>query len=86
MFFGGTSGVSYFNPSKVKIGNERLSVIISSINVSGERVTSFAKSGMFEICSEAVSYADRFDFCHEDNSISNHFSTLTYSGTERLSY
>lgn len=86
MFFGGTSGVSYFNPSKVKIGNEHLSVIISSINVSGERVTSFAKSGMFEICSEAVSYADRFDFCHADNSISIHFSTLTYSGTERLSY
>lgn len=86
MFFGGTSGVSYFNPSKIKHANEHLSVIISSINVSGERVTSFAKSGMFEICSEAVSNADRFEFCHADNSISIHFSTLTYSSTERLSY
>lgn len=86
MYFGGTSGVSYFNPSKVKKGNENLSVVISSINMSGERVTSFARSGMFEICGEAVSLADRFEFCHVDNSISINFSTLTYSGTERLSF
>lgn len=86
MFFAGTSGVSFFDPSKAKPGNKKLSVFISSINMSGERITSFAKSGRFDICNEAVSLADRFDFCHEDNSISLHFSTLTYSGTERLCY
>ena len=86
MFFAGTSGVSFFDPSKAKPGNKKLSVFISSINMSGERITSFAKSGRFDICNEAVSLEDRFDFCHEDNSISLHFSTLTYSGTERLCY
>lgn len=86
LFFAGTSGVSYFDPSKAKGGNENLNVIISSINVSGERVTSFSKSGRFDICNEAVSMASQFEFCHEDNSISINFSTLTYSGTERMSY
>ena len=86
MYFAGTSGVSYFDPSKAKQGHEKLSVIISSIGMSGERITSFSKSGRFDICNEAVSLASRFDFCHEDNSISLHFSTLTYSGTERMYY
>lgn len=86
MYFGGTSGVSYFNPAKVKNSSEKLSVVISSIQMSGERVKSFSRSGMFEICNEAVSEADRFDFCHADNSISIHFSTLTYSATERLNF
>ena len=86
MYFAGTSGVSYFDPLMAKQGHKKLSVIISSIAVSGERVTSFSKSGRFDICNEAVSLADHFDFCHEDNSISLNFSTLTYSGTERLHY
>lgn len=86
MFFGGTMGVSAFNPEKVKTQHKNSKIIITSLFAGGERVKSFMKSGNYSICEEAVSVATRFDFSHQDNNIRINFSTLTYTGLEHVTY
>lgn len=86
VFFAGTSGISYINPSLIKAASRKLSVIITGINVSGVRVKSFMESGSYEICDKAVSEADRFDFCHDDNTLNITFSTLTYSLQDHIAF
>lgn len=86
MFFGGTMGVSAFNPAQVKTQHKSSKIIITSLFAGGERVKSFMKSGNYSICEEAVSVATRFDFSHQDNNIRISFSTLSYSGVEHVVY
>lgn len=86
MYFGGTAGMSYFNPDAIKIEDTQSNVTITSLIVGGERVKSFMKSGNYVVCEEAVSVADRFDFSHFDNNITINFSTLTYSGLEHIAF
>lgn len=86
MYFGGTSGLSFFTPSNVKRRVNKMYVILSSIMISDERVRSFMKSGNYVICEEAVADATEFHFDHQDNSITFNLSTLSYSPREHISY
>lgn len=86
MFFGGTNGLSYLNPSKVVTPKRDIFVTLSSILVSGERVMSSSKSGSYTICEEAVSESSHFDFCHEDNTITLSFTTLTHSSLDHITF
>ena len=86
MFFGGISGVSYFNPAKANTERRHLKVTLTEMLVGGQLVNSSMKSGRFTICDDAVPESSRFDFCSDDNSITLRFSTLTFTSTERLSY
>lgn len=86
MYFGGTAGMSLFNPKTVETEQAQKSITITSLIVGGERVKSFMKSGNFVVCEEAVSEADRFEFSHQDNSITINLSTLSYSGLEHISF
>lgn len=86
MLFGGTDGLTAFNPKNIKPQTSKYDIFISSMEVSGKRVKSFDKSGGYTICEKAVSECEQFDFSYEDNSISINFSTPLYSGTEHTTF
>ncbi len=86
LYFGGTMGLSFFNPLKMIHRQQRQNVTLSQILVGGELIKAGDKSGSFEICDTAIMAAPRFDFSHQDNTITLRFSTLTYAGQKHISY
>ena len=86
LFFGGTSGLSYFYPPKNTPEPAKLKVTLTGVFRGNERIQSYMKSGSFTICEDAVSSTESFDFSHEDNTLTFHFSTLTYSDIEHISF
>lgn len=86
MYFGGTMGLSFFNPKQVSHRHQKLNVTLSQLLVGGEMIKAGDKSGIFEICDTAITAASRFDFGHDDNTITLRFSTLTYSGLKYITY
>ena len=86
LFFGGTLGVSYFNPPKSIPEPTKLKVTLTSIFRGSERVQSYMKSGNYVISESPIAFSDVFDFSHEDNTLAFTFSTLTYSNIEHISF
>ncbi len=86
MYFGGTMGLSFFDPMKMEHTHKQQSVILSQLFVGGQLVKAGDKSDDYEICSEAVIKSRQFDFAHQDNTITLRFSTLTYTGLKHISY
>lgn len=86
LFFGGTLGISYFNPPKSIPEPTKLKVTLTSIYRGSERVQSYMKSGNYVICEDAIAFSDKFDFSHEDNTLAFTFSTLTYSDVEHIRF
>lgn len=86
MYFGGPLGVSICDINKISQKQKPSKIIITRMEMSGERVLSNMYSGSYRITSDAVSMANHFDFCHEDNNITIYFSTLTFDGTDHIRY
>lgn len=86
LYFCGTSGVSILYTNTPRPKPIKPNVIISMLEVSGERVLSFMESGGYIVTREAVSESKLFHFSHEDNTITLYFSTLSFSGTDHVAY
>jgi len=86
MYFAGVSGLSFFNPRDVKPSGHKLNVTLSAIYTGGELVKGGMLSGRYEVCDSAVSLSDRFDFTHADNTLTFHFSTLSFTGADHVVY
>lgn len=86
LYFCGTSGISILETNKQRPQQVKPNVILSRLEVSGERVLSFMESGSYIVTREAVSTSKTFHFCHDDNTITLYFSTLSFSGTDHVSY
>lgn len=86
LYFGGTMGMSFFDPKNVTHRHRKQEVILSQVLVGGEIIKAGDRSGSFEICDTAVTASPRFDFNHQDNTLTLRFSTLSYSGLKHISY
>ncbi len=86
LYFAGVSGISYFNPSKIKANKQALTVSLSRLYIGGEAVTSGMESGSFVVCDTMATLASRYNFSHQDNTLTLNFSTLSYSRDEHVSY
>ena len=86
LFFGGTLGISYFNPPKSIPEPTKLKVTLTGMFRGSERVQSYMKSGNYVICEDAIAFSDEFHFSHEDNTLAFTFSTLTYSDVEHIRF
>lgn len=86
MFFGGTQGLTVFNPAKIKQLTKKCDITLTELLIGGTEVTAGDKSGWYEVCDTAVTVAERFDLCHDDNNITLRFSTLTFEGQNSIRY
>ena len=86
LFFGGSSGVSYFHPANLKPQTLNFKPHITGIMLNGQEVTARTRSGSEPICQEGVLDASTFTFAHYDNSFTVALSALNYARADGLQY
>lgn len=75
LFFGGTSGITYFDPEEIEFPGRSWNVRINDLLLHGKPVKTGTKSGNRTIIDTDIHQAESFHFAHKDNSFSIEFST-----------
>lgn len=75
LFFGGTNGITYFDPSEIGFPGRSWNVRINDLFLHGNPIKSGTKSGRRTIIDTDIHDAKSFHFSHNDNSFSIEFST-----------
>jgi signal transduction histidine kinase/DNA-binding response OmpR family regulator/ligand-binding sensor domain-containing protein len=86
MYFGGMSGLTWFDPLKIKHRNEKYQITITGFLVGNSNIRAGEKSGSYTITDKAVTDSRRFDLCYQDNSFTVTLSTLSYDNPERVTF
>ena len=86
LLLGGTGGLNWFDPLKLKLHSWKANVCISRLIVGNRTVYPGMESGSYTITEERVFYSKKFDLAHDDNSFTLQFSALTYNNTEQIAY
>ncbi len=75
IIFGGTGGISWFNPANIKAVPWKGNVLISGMKIGNKL-----------LADSLVRHRDEFEFASDENSITIRFSTLTYEDSENITY
>lgn len=86
MIFGGTGGITWFNPEKIRQPQWHASVKITGFIVGSEHVIAGMKSGFYQITDRPVINTDKFNLAWADNSFSIQLSTLTFDNPDHITY
>ncbi len=86
IYFGGTGGLTRFDPLRLPKRQRRMTVLLTSMIVGNEEVRGGMRSGSYTITDSVITHAHRFDLAHDDNSFTLSFSTLAYDNPERVSF
>lgn len=86
IIFGGTNGITYFNPKEITSPNKKPEIRISDFYIHDKVVKLGMQSGGYNIVTTAVMDADKFHLSYKDNSFSIEFSAMEFYSPERISY
>lgn len=86
IYFGGTNGITYFNPKNVIIPGRKWTVRVTDFYIHGKPIKAGMKSGARTITKNPVFKATEFKLSHADNSFSIEFGTREYNRPESLIY
>lgn len=86
IIFGGTNGITYFNPQEITSPNKKPEIRITDFYIHDKAVVAGMKSGRHDIVTTAVMNADKFRLSYKDNSFSIEFSAMEFYAPERISY
>ncbi len=86
IIFGGTNGITYFNPKEIASPKKKPEIRISDFYIHDKVVRLGMQSGGYDIVTTAVIDADKFHLSHKDNSFSIEFSAMEFYSPERISY
>lgn len=86
VWFGGTEGVSFFNPKTVVKSAVKPRFYITGLYVSGNYVTAASESDGRSIMSTNIMNANEIDLAYTDNSFTLEFSTLNYMSNDGVNY
>ena len=86
LLFGGTGGVSWFNPADVKPQTWKANVYLTGLILGHTPVAPGIKSGIYTVTDSTVIAANRFDLCSDDNAFTIQLSTFTYDNPEHITY
>lgn len=86
LIFGGTGGVTYFNPQEIINHNKKPGIRIADFYIHDKQVKLGMQSGGHEIVNTAVPDATTFHLSYRDNSFSIEFSAMEFYSPERISY
>lgn len=84
--FGGTNGITHFDPTRISNPNKQPEIRITDFYIHDTTVKKGMKSGGKEIVDTAVMDADHFYLSHNDNSFSIEFSAMEFYSPERITY
>ncbi len=86
IYFGGISGITYFNPLEISNPAKKWTVRISDFYLNNRSVRKGVTSGGKPIIDCPVYEAERFNLGYEDNTFSVEFTTLEFNAGERIVY
>lgn len=86
IIFGGTNGITLFNPQEITSPNKKPEIRISDFYIHDKAVKLGMQSGGIDIVTTAVIDADKFHLSYKDNSFSIEFSAMEFYSPERISY
>ena len=86
IIFGGTEGVTYFNPKEIIISRNKPEIYISDFYVHDRPVREGMKSDNHEIITTSVYKANEYHLSYKENSFSIELSTMEFYNPERISY
>ena len=84
--FGGTGGVTFFNPKEIINPNKKPQIQISGFYLHDKPIHKGMKSGNEEIITTNITNAKEFHLSHIDNSLTIEFSAMEFYNPERISY
>lgn len=86
LWFGGTNGITYFNPQEITNPTKKWNVRIIDFYLHDQPIRKGMLSGGKEIIGAPVFEARDFYLSHNDNAFSIEFSTRELNNTERITY
>lgn len=86
LIFGGTNGITYFNPTEITTPDKKPKIRITDFYIHDKKVKKGMKSGNRDIVNTAVMDADHFQLSYKDNSFSIEFSAMEFFSPERITY
>ena len=86
LLFGGTGGISWFNPADVKPQAWKANVYLTGLMMGHTPVTGGVRSGIYTVTDSLVINSSRFDLSYNDNSFTLQLSTFTYDNPEHITY
>lgn len=86
LYFGGSNGISCFNPADIKLQTMNFKPRVTGIILNGQEVTSQTLSGSKLICQDGVLESNVFTFAHNDNTFTITLSALNFERAEELQY
>ncbi len=84
--FGGTEGVTFFNPKEITNPGKKPQLRISDFYLFGNAIWKGMLSGGKAITSTKISQTEVFHLSHQDNSFSIEFSAMEFYDPERIQY
>lgn len=84
--FGGTNGITYFNPQEITNPAKKWNVRIIDFYLHDQPIRKGMLSGGKEIINTSVFEARDFHLSHNDNAFSIEFSTRELNNSERITY
>ena len=86
LWFGGTNGITYFNPQEITNPAKKWNVRIIDFYLHDQPIRKGMLSGGKEIINTSVFEARDFHLSHNDNAFSIEFSTRELNNSERITY
>ena len=86
LYFGGTGGISWFNPSQVQSQEWKAKVYLTGLIMGHTPVTAGVKSGIYTVTDSLVINSSHFHLSYNDNSFSLQLSTFTFDNPEHITY
>ncbi len=86
LWFGGTSGLTYFRPSEIVSPLKKWTVRFTDLYLHNRSVTKGTKSGKYQVLNSVIYEADKIDLSHLDNAFTLLFATVEKGAPQRLRY
>jgi len=86
ILFGGTNGISFFEPKQITEYEKKPDVTIVDFYINNQPVMIGTKSGRHNVINTYVQQADTFMLNYQDNSFSIEFSAMDFCHPDRILY
>ncbi len=86
LYFGSTSGISYFNPDNIKAAAHKPDLKLVGFYINNELVKAGEEYDGRVVTDNAVIESDQFSLSHNSNTFTLEFSTMDFYNSERISY
>lgn len=86
LIFGGTNGITYFNPSEISTPCRKSQIRITGFYLHNQSIKKGSQSGIYNVIDTAIFDAREFELCHKDNAFTIEFATYDFSTPENYLY